>query len=300
MEAQYTENLLVKMYVELDDLLQAYQAFLHSQGIKFERRNCSLSDAEAATIIALYHLAAYKCFEYYYLDMVLGKLKSWFPKAPDYKVFLRYIKMSLELMHLWLLFKTAESKATGTYFIDSKKLEVCHLKRAHNHQVFKEIAHKGKTSTGWFYGLKIHLVINEFGEIMAFELTAGNVADNNKELLKRLLDKLQGICVGDKGYQTALFEYFYLNGLHLVVKPKKNSKKQQPEQDKLIKLSKKRALVESVFDITSSVLDIDHTRHRSSVNGWVNILSALVAYQYMEQKPSLRPKYGLRKQVQAA
>jgi hypothetical protein len=287
MEMQNTENLLVKMYSELDDLLQDYQFFLVSKGEKFERRKTLLSDAETGTILAMYHLFGYKCFKYYYEDMILGRLKSWFPNAPQYKVFLRYTKMSWELMHLWLLFKIAGSKKSGTYFIDSKKLEVCHLKRAHQHQVFKDVAHKGKTSTGWFYGLKVHLVINDLGEIMAFEITPGNVADNNRELLKRLLDDLQGICVGDKGYQSALFECFYEKSLHLLVKPKKNAKKKVPEQMRLVKLSRKRALIESVFDILSSVLDIEHSRHRSSTNGFVNILSALVAYQYREQKPSL-------------
>lgn len=287
MDTQNTENLLVKMYSELDDLLQCYQFFLASKGEKLKRRKTSLSDAETGTILAMYHLSGYKCFKYYYENMILGKLKSWFPKAPDYKVFLGYTKMSLELMHLWLLFKIAGSQKRETYFIDAKKLEVCHLKRAHQHQVFKDIAHKGKTSTGWFYGLKIHLVINDLGEIMAFEITPGNVADNNQELLKRLLNDLQGVCVGDKGYQSALFEYFYQRSLHLVVKPKKNTKNKAPEQAQLVKLSRKRALIESVFDILSSVLDIEHSRHRSSVNGFVNILSSLVAYQYREQKPSL-------------
>ncbi|QQS31451.1 MAG: hypothetical protein IPM47_11545 [Sphingobacteriales bacterium] len=53
---------------------------------------------------------------------------------------------------------------------------------------------KGKTSTGWFFGLKLHLVINQFGEIVKFAFTAGNVADNNHNLLRYLLGNLQGKC----------------------------------------------------------------------------------------------------------
>ena len=78
--------------------------------------------------------------------------------------------------------------------------------------MFQGYAKKGKSSMGWFYRLKLHLVINNLGEIISFELTAGNVADNNQGLLRKLLDQLQGCCVGDKGYLSKLFSFFYENG----------------------------------------------------------------------------------------
>lgn len=136
----------------------------------------------------MYHLSGYKCFEYYYREKMLKKYKSWFPDAPKYKSFLRYIGMSIEAIYLWLLYKTAVSERTGLYAIDSKKLPACHPKRAHSNKVFKDTARKGKSSTGWFLVLKLRSAINNLGEIIAFKLTTGNVADNNQELLKKTLD----------------------------------------------------------------------------------------------------------------
>ncbi len=53
---------------------------------------------------------------------------------------------------------------------------------------------------GGFYGFKLHLVINDMGEIIAFQLTQGNVSDNNTNLLLTLCKKLFGKLYGDKGY----------------------------------------------------------------------------------------------------
>jgi len=56
---------------------------------------------------------------------------------------------------------------TGVYFVDSIKLAVCHNRRIHRHKVFDGLAARGQTSMGWFYGLKLHFVINHKGQIMA-------------------------------------------------------------------------------------------------------------------------------------
>lgn len=101
-------------------------------------------------------------------------------------------------------------------------MEVCHLKRQHSNKVFQGYADKEKSSIGWFYGLKLHLIINILDKIVSFELTADNVADNNQGLLRKLLDQLEECCVGDKGYLSKLFSFFYENGLHLLTKPRKN------------------------------------------------------------------------------
>jgi len=286
MDCQISENLLVQMYVEADDLLIAYQNYLKAEGkiIGLPRRQPELTASEVITIIAAYQLSGYKNFEYYYHRMIKGKYASYFPDAPSYKRFLNFIGRSLDLMCLWVLYTTCQSQRTGLYFVDAKKLPVCHLRRERSHRVFDGIAQKGKTSTGWFYGLKIHLIINNLGEIIAFDLSAGNVADNNQELLKRMMQGLRGICVGDKGYLTKLFSFFYESGLHLLTKPRKNMKN-LPVDAKHKLLIDKRGIIESVFDILSSVCDIDHTRHRSPINATVHILAALVGYHYIEKKP---------------
>jgi len=286
MDCQISENLLVRMYVEADDLLLAYQDYLKTEGklVVSHRRQPALSPSEVITIIAAYQLSGYKNFEYYYRRLILGQYASYFPDAPSYKRFLNFIGRSLELMCLWTLHTTIQSRRTGLYFVDAKKLPVCHLRREKSHRVFEGIARKGKTSTGWFYGLKIHLIINNLGEIVAFDLSPANVADNNQDLLKKMMKGLKGICVGDKGYLTKLFSFFYENGLHVLTKPRKNMKNLPVDTNFNILLDK-RGIIESVFDILSSVCDIDHTRHRSPINATVHILAALVGYHYIDEKP---------------
>lgn len=287
MTVQFTEDKLIKLFCEIDDLQKYYQKFKDKKELTKKRlptRTTNLTGSEICTILVMYNYSGYKCFEYYYKEFVLKNLESFFPDAPSYETFLGYIPKCNSLILLWLVYSVAQSKRTGLYFVDSKKLEACNIRRVHSHKVFKGIAAKGKSSTGWFYGLKIHLVINNLGEIVSFNLTSGNVADNNHQLLKKLFKSLKGICIGDKGYLSKLFTFFYENELHLLTKPKKNMKKLPVDNINNL-LINKRAVVESVFDILSSVCDIDHTRHRSPVNAKVHILSALIAYQYMDKKP---------------
>jgi hypothetical protein len=132
--------------------------------------------------------------------------------------------------------------------------------------------------------LKLHLVINELGQLMNFLITPANVSDNNDEVLRRLLGRLQGRWYADKGYLTKLFEEFYHQGLRLVTKVRSNMKNQLLEFDDKLQL-KKRALIESVNDILMSVQDVDHTRHRSPLNALVHTLSGLIAYHFYETKP---------------
>jgi len=63
-------------------------------------------------------------------------------------------------------------------------------------------------------------IYNEKGELLDFDLTPGNVADNNHGLLKRILKKIKGVCFGDKGYATTLWKEFYENGLKIITKTK--------------------------------------------------------------------------------
>lgn len=286
MDAQITENKLIELFIDIDDLHIAWTEYRKKIGdpLKGAARKPGLNGPEVCTILVGYHLSGYKCFEYYYRRAVLGTYADCFPRAPSYKHFLGLVPRAAELAYLWLLFTMMRSQRTGLYFVDSKKLQVCHLERERSNKVFKGVARKGKTSTGWFFGLKIHLVINNLGEIVAFSLTPGNVADNNHGLLLQLLGPLEGLCVGDRGYHTALFAHFYENGLHLLTRPKKNMKK-LPVDNRFNRLINKRAVVESVFDILGTVCDIEHSRHRSPLNASVHILSSLIAYQYIEHKP---------------
>jgi len=131
----------------------------------------------------------------------------------------------------------------------------------------------------------LHLLINEYGEIINFIITPGNIADNNDHALRTLLAGCQGKCYADKGYLTKIFEELYEQGLYLITKIRKNMKNKLMLFSDKIKL-KKRGLIESVNDLLMTVFDIDHTRHRSPVNAIAHAFSGLIAYCFYEQKPS--------------
>lgn len=290
MTTKFNEIKLIELFIHVDDLCLDWQRYQQSRQLgKLQRstRIPELSESEICTIIAAYHLSGYKCFEYYYRRLIKVDYASYFPKAPSYERFLTLISRCYRMMWLWSLHCCLQSKRTGFYIIDSKRLEVCHLKREHTHRVFAASARKGKTSTGWFYGFKMHLVINDQGEIINWTITPGNVADNNPALLQKLLTGLQGICLGDKGYYTTLFDWFYSQRLQLLVKPKKNMKK-----DKLSLIDhqyylRKRALIESVNDLLVTVCDLEHSRHRKPENAFAHMAGAIIAYQSFDQKPSI-------------
>jgi hypothetical protein len=180
---------------------------------------------------------------------------------------------------------TRFGSCTGVSFIDSTSIKICHNLRIKSNKVFRELAKRGKTSTGWFYGFKVHLVINDCGESLAVMITPGNVDD--RKPVPRLARRLWGKLFGDRGYiSKELFESLWDQGLQLITKIKKNMKnKLMPMLDKV--LLRKRALSETVNDQLKNICQIEHTRHRSVKNFVVNLLAALIAYTYQEKKPSL-------------
>ena len=94
----------------------------------------------------------------------------------------------------------ATGKCTGITFIDSTPLKVCHNKRIFYNRVFNGIAERGKSTMGWFFGFKLHLIVNDKGEIINFVLTAGNTDDRNLDMIQKLCQKVFGKLYGDKGY----------------------------------------------------------------------------------------------------
>lgn len=284
------EKKLIEIFIFCDDFDNCYQSWSqqHSLGSapNSPTRTPDLCDSELLTLLIFYHWSGFKNFQYFYEQFALVHLHGHFPGLPSYSRFVELIPRQVTKMYLLLKVQSLLSIPTGTYFADSKKLPVCHNKRIKSNKVFDGFAARGKSSTGWYYGLKIHLVINELGQIMNFELTPANVADNNAELLKKLLGGLKGTCYADKGYLTKLFEQFYQNGLKIVTKIRSNMKNVPIIIDEKINL-KKRAVIESVNDILMSVFDIEHTRYRNPVNAIVNIFGALTAYGFYEQKPAV-------------
>jgi hypothetical protein len=287
---------IVEVFCFIDDFCKEIQAYYATHPLPaglqtrpVAGRKAALSESEVLTILVLYHLSGFKCFEYFYERLLLPELRSYFPRAVSYTQFLSLSRQACFHVLLLAQYRCCFSARTKHYYIDSKKLPVCDNRRIHQHRVFEELAQRGKSSTGWFFGFKLHLVTNQDGELMRFLITPANVADNNKQVLSFLLSDLQGKCYGDKGYLSAMLEELLEKGLHLVAKVRKNMKNMLLLfQDKLGLL--KRGKIEAVNDILMSVCDIDHTRHRNPINALVQVLAGLAAYSFLEpQNTKFKP-----------
>lgn len=179
-----------------------------------------------------------------------------------------------------------EGKCSGISFIDSTSIEVCHNRRIKQHKVFENLAARGKTSVDWFFGFKLHLVVNEKGELLNFVLTPGNTDDRTP--VPKLLQQLFGKVFGDKGYASQKLAKQLLEsaGVQLLTKLRRNMKNRlMPLNDRL--LLRKRSIIETVIDQLKNISQIEHSRHRSPVNCLVNIVCGLIAYCHQPQKPSI-------------
>jgi hypothetical protein len=206
-----------------------------------------------------------------------------FPRLTSYQRFVELMPAALVPLSGYL--QTRLGQCSGISFIDSTSLKVCHNRRIHSHKVFAGCVRRGKTSVDWFFGFKLHLVINDRGELLSLRLTPGNTDDRRPmpELVKGLFGKL----FGDKGYVSQpLFEALYDEGVQLVTKLKRGMRNRLvPLFDKI--MLRKRVIIESVNDQLKNISQIEHSRHRSVANCFVNLLGGLIAYTWREKKPSL-------------
>jgi transposase len=235
------------------------------------------------TIIIHFHQSHYRDFKAYYTQYVMIHLRSEFPGLVSYTRFVELMPTALLPLCVYLYGRLAVSR--GLAFIDSTPLPVCHNKRIPRHQVFAGLAARGKTSMGWFYGFKLHLIVDDRGGLVSFYLTPGNVDD--RKPVPHMAKKLWGKLFGDKGYiSQPLFEQLFDQGVQLITPIRKNMKNRLlPLMDKL--LLRKRSIIETINDQLKNISQIAHTRHRSPTNFLVNLIPGLIAYTHQPKKPSL-------------
>src|SRR4051794_11345590 len=167
------------------------------------------------TILVFFPASHYRTFQHFYLAHRLGQRSGDFPTLPSYTRFIELIPMTL--LPLCAYLQTRKGQLTGIQFIDSLPIRVCHNRRISSHKVFAGLARRGKGSMGWFYGFKLHLVINEQGELLGLTITPGNVDDRRP--VRKLVRQLWGKLFGDRGYLSQeLFEQLWSQGLQLITK----------------------------------------------------------------------------------
>ena len=285
------EELLIGIFCDVDDFCKVYQEYYQKNFItngKNHIHKSSMSISEIMTIVIFFHLSNHKTFKWYYINYICGTLQEYFPNFVSYNRFVELMRVVIVPLTLYLI-KFRFGKCSGVSFLDSTTIDVCHNRRIHSHKVFKGLASRGKSSTGWFYGFKLHLIVNDRGDILSFCITSGNVDDRNWKVLSFMTKEVSGKLFADRGYLSQeLFKRLYERNIMLITKLKNNMKnKLMDVKDKV--LLRKRAIIETINDFLKNICQIEHTRHRSIDNFIVNLLSGLVGYSFLPKRPSLYP-----------
>ena len=279
---------VLELFCAVDDFCQTFEPRWHQQcltnGSKHRNRTRQLALSEIMTILILFHQSHYRTFKAFYTEQVCEHLRSEFPNLVSYNRFVEFFPQALVPLCVYLT--TCLGKCSGISFVDATALAVCHNRRIPQHRVFGGLAARGKTSMGWFFGFKLHVLFNDRGELLSFTLTPGNVDD--RKPVAAFAKQLFGKLFGDKGYlsQPLARELFEQFGVELITPRRSNM---QPVliswADKV--LLRKRVIVETIIDQLKNISQIEHTRHRSPINFLVNLVCGLIAYCHQPKKPSL-------------
>jgi Transposase DDE domain len=280
-------TILTEIFVEVCEFMKTFESVFeqHLIGERRQRPFCRLDICEIMTILIGYQTIGGQNFKQYYKDTILQFHRKEFPDLVSYQRFVEIAPIATIPLSMFLKFGIEMSEKTGLYAIDSTPLCVCENIRIPRHEVFKELAQRGKTSIGWFYGFKLHLVINHLGELMAVHITAGNIDD--RKPVSKMVKTLEGKLLGDKGYiWKELVKELFEQGLEFITTIKKNMKQNLSAFDRI--LLRKRAVIETANDLLKNYFQAEHSRHRSAAGFMNNVLSALIAYTFYPTKPKMR------------
>ena len=251
------------------------------------KRKPVMTQAEVITIMVLFHGMGYRCMKHFYTQYVQVHMINDFPKTVSYNRFTELMQ-SASLPMTILLKTCCLGDSTGISFIDSTPIRVCKNKRIKRNKVFKDIATVGKSTMGYFFGFKLHLVINDKGEIINFVIIQGNVDDREPLKNERFIEKIKGKLFGDKGYVSAkLTQILFVDGIQLITGIRNNMKNCLMEMSDKILLGK-RSVIETINDELKDMAQVEHSRHRAFGNFVSNLLAGLVAYCFFPKKPAIK------------
>lgn len=221
-----------------------------------KRRNRSFKLSDSEVIMILFHTDQFLNIKHFYINYVMTHLHKEFPQTVSYIPFVELQQKTVMLLVICLN-TFCMGACTGVSCIDSTPEKVCHIRREHSNKVFKGMATKGQCSIGWFFGFKLHLIINDKGEILNFMIIQKNINDREPLKQKSFYERIFGKLIGDKGYiSQTLFEQLFIDGIHLITKIRKNMKNCLMHiHDKI--LLKKKALIETINDELKNICQIE-------------------------------------------
>jgi hypothetical protein len=246
-----------------------------------------MSQSEVISILIIFHGMQSKNIKHFYLNYVQKHLTHLFPNTVSYN---RFVELSQQVILPMTMFLKMQclGECTGITYVDSTPIRVCNKKRIKRNKVFKDIATVGKSTMGWFFGFKLHLIVNDKGDILNFVITQGNVDDRIPLNDQKFLSKIKGKLYGDKGYISAkLTQILFIDGVQLITGIRNKMKNCLLEmKDKI--LLRKRSIIETINDELKNICQVEHSRHRSFENFMSNLISGLIAYSFFPKKPAIK------------
>ena len=284
----FTQDKITEIFYLTDEFCEEFQKTIHGNLLgNLPKRKPKMSQSEVITILVIFHGMQHRNLKHFYLNYVQKHLTHLFPNTVSYN---RFVELSQQVNLPMTLFLKMQclGDCTGITYTDSTPIRVCKNKRIKRNKVFKDIATVGKSTMGWFYGFKLHLIVNEKGDIINFVITQGNVDDREPLKSQKFLEKIKGKLYADKGYISAkLTQLLFVDGIQLITGIRDKMKNCLLElKDKI--LLRKRSIIETINDELKNICQVEHSRHRSFENFISNLISGLIAYSFFPKKPAIK------------
>lgn len=284
----FTQDKITEIFYLTDEFCTEFQKSIQGHLLgNPSKKKPKMSQSEVITILIIFHGMQHKNLKHFHINFVQTHLTDLFPKTVSYN---RFVELSQQVILPMTMFLKMQclGECTGITYVDSTPIRVCNKKRIKRNKVFKDIAAVGKSTMGWFYGFKLHLIVNEKGDILNFVITQGNVDDRAPLNDSKFLSKIKGKLYGDKGYISAkLTQLLFVDGVQLITGIRDKMKNCLLElKDKI--LLRKRSIIETINDELKNICQVEHSRHRSFENFISNLISGLIAYSFFPKKPAIR------------
>lgn len=239
----------------------------------------NLSIAELVALAILRFFTGHRNWKDFYQHIKTYHAKD-FPRLPKYGNFIEAVNrlsgLALILLQGFMEVFKKLTPEESKKFVDSTRLRVCDIKREFSHKVAKNIATKSKSTMGWFYGFRLHIIVNELLHILNFKITTATV--DERVALEMMWSDIFGMIIADAGYMGKEWAEKAKNlGKNLFAAVRKNMKKMMTKaQHQLFRMRQK---VEIVFSVLKLRLGLETALPRSSLGFFSHYLWCLTAYE---------------------
>lgn len=288
----FTHDKITEIFVLADEFCKEFELSISNHTIgNVPKKKPKMSSSEVICIMVLFHGMNQKTMKHFYLNFVQKYLKDLFPQTVSYNRFVELMQQSALPLTMFLKL-CCLGECTGITYVDSTPIRVCKNKRIKRNKVFQNIATVGKSTMGFFFGFKLHLIVNEKGDLLNFQITQANTDDREPLKNPKFTEKISGKMFGDKGYiSVQLTQLLFDNDIHLFTTIKRNmTNSLMTLADKI--LLRKRSVIETINDELKNICQVEHSRHRSFENFITNLISGLIAYSFFPKKPAIKVQHS--------